>query len=369
MQITPVCLIVCICIGLAGCQTTTPSPPPKRAETHQALRVSVVRPNLQAVSHTLKAVGSFLAEDVVTISAEVDGRIAQLLVDEGSSLKQGQTLVQLEQERPRLEVQQAKAAIQEARADLTLQQTTLKRQAELLKEQIISQQVYDNVVARAELAKARLARAQALLRLARKSLTDTTIESPLQGVITERHVAVGEYIKKGERLLSAIKTHPLKLSFTLPERYAGQIHTDQTVQVSVKAYPDRAFSGRIYFINPQVDPQTRALQIKARIDNQQGHLKPGFFADVHLILDTNPQALVLPQEAIVLHEDKALAYVLHDSVVQERTIEVGQQFDGKVEILSGLRAEERVVTSGNYSLSDGQAVEVIEETKRDDSAV
>jgi RND family efflux transporter MFP subunit len=354
-------------VVFAGCNTPPPSEPLATAATQQKALVAVVQPTIQAVSHTLKAVGSFLAEDEVTISAEVDGRIAQLLVDEGYPLEENQVVVRLEQDRPRLEVERAQAEVREARADLDFQQLTLKRQAELLKEGIIPQQLYDDLAARVELATARLQRADVILRLARKALKDTTVVSPLNGIITERHVATGEYVKAGTPLFTAVKTHPLKLLFTLPERFAGQVKHDQQVRVKVKAYPDHKFSGRIYFINPQVDPQSRALQIKALVDNHNGLLQPGFFADVQLLLDVNEQAIVLPQEAVVLREDTTFAYVVEDGVARERVVELGERFDGKVEILSGIHPGEIVVTSGNYTLREGRAVSIVNGAQRADA--
>jgi membrane fusion protein (multidrug efflux system) len=353
---------------LTACKTSPPatSVAPQEHKT-ETVRVAMVQPTVQAVTHTLKAVGSFLAEDEVTISAEVDGRIAQIVVDEGYPLETGQIVLRLEQERPQLEVARAEAEVREARASMELQQVTLKRRAELLKEQLISQQAYDEVAAQAELTKARLERAEAILRLARKSFKDTTVVSPLNGIVTTRHVATGEYIKAGQALFTAVKTHPLKLLFTLPERFASHVRHDQHVTVKVKAYPDQEFAGHIYFINPQVDPQTRALQLKAVVDNRDGLLKPGFFADVQLLLGTNENAVVLPQEAVVLREDRALAYVVENGSVQERVVALGERFDGKVEILSGIQPQEFVVTSGNYLLQDGQAVTVANGDRRADA--
>lgn len=351
---------VLLCGLFLACRAT-PSTPPSAPEKHarQPVRVTVVQPTIQAVTHTLKAVGSFFAEDEVTISAEVDGRISQIVVDEGYPLETGQIVLRLEQERPQLEVARAEAEVREARANVELQQVTLKRRAELLKEQMISQQAYDEIAAQAELAKARLERAETILRLARKSFKDTTVVSPLDGIVTTRHVAKGEYIKAGESLFTAVKTHPLKLTFTLPERFAGHVRQDQHVTVKVKAYPDREFAGHIYFINAQVDPQTRALQLKALVDNREGLLKPGFFADVQVLLGTNDNAVVLPQEAVVQREDRALAYVIEDGVAQERVVALGKRFDGKVEILSGIQPREFIVTSGNSLLQDGQAVTIV----------
>lgn len=359
-----------LCLVLMGCRGgESPQPAQSQERIGREVLVDAVQPIIMPVRHTLKAVGSFFAEDEVAVSAEVAGRVAELLADEGYPLERGQVVLRLEQERPRLEVERAEAEVREARADLELQEITLKRQTELLREEVISQQAYDDVTARARLAAARLERAEANLRLARKSLKDTTVVSPLNGVITERHVAVGEYVKAGDPLFTAVKTNPLKLYFTLPERFAGQIRRDQKVNVRVKAYPDRDFSGRIYFINPQVDPQTRAIQLKALVDNRDGLLKPGFFADVHLILDVNEEAVVLPQEAVVLRESRAFAYVVESGVVRERVVELGEQFNGKVEILSGIHPGEIVVTSGNHTLTDGQTISVVGEAKQKGPAV
>jgi membrane fusion protein (multidrug efflux system) len=290
----------------------------------------------------------------------VEGRVAEILVDEGYPLERGQVMLRLETEAPELEVQRAEAEVREARAELDLQNLTLHRQATLLEEGVIPQQVFDDALARKKLAEARFEQARAVLRLAKKRLRDTTVKSPLAGVVTERHVAVGEYVHAGTALFTAVSTDPLKLHFTLPERFAGRVRRGQAVTARVKAYSEREFCGEIYFISAQVDPDTRALQIKARVANPEGFLKPGFFADVRLIIGVNEEGVILPQEAVVLRDGRAVAYVVEKGVARERTVRTGEQFDGRVEILAGIAPDELVVTSGNYVLTDGESVTVVD---------
>jgi len=347
--------------GCAGPEKTAHSASAAGGSPPEAVLVEVVRPAVQRVAHTLRAVGSFLADEEVAISAEVDGRVAEILADEGYPLERGQVVLRLETEGPHLVLERAQAQTREARAELDLQTVTLERREALLKDGVIARQAYDDALARKKLAEARLQRAEAVLRLARKSVKDTTVTSPLDAVVTARHAAAGEYITAGAPLFTAVSTHPLKLHFTLPERFAAQVRRGQSVAVAVKAYEDMEFRGDIYFISSQVDPDTRALQIKAFVANPDGLLKPGFFADVRLTLSVNEEAVVVPQEAVVLREGKTLAYVVESGVARERSVRTGEHFDGRVEILLGIASGELVVTRGNYALRDGLRVSVADD--------
>ena len=329
-----------------------------QGETTPAVLVEVVRPKIQRIEHRIRALGSFLPEDEVTIAPEIGGKVKRVLVEEGDIVRKGQLLLRLDDKRQLLALAEAEAKIRENEAGLAYEEITLKRREELWRKNVLSEQDYDESVSRVNMTKARADSLKAALEISRKDLEDTRITSPLDGIITEKSVSEGEYVHVGDGLFEAVKINPLKLGFTLPEAHIGWVQQGQWVKAKVKAYPEREFSGKVYFVNPQVDPATRSVRIKAYFDNPEGLLKPGFFADVFLVRDVNEEALLIPGEGLVQREGKALIYVMSDGVARERTVKIGERLEGKVEILSGLKAGDLVVTTGNHDLEDGALIKL-----------
>lgn len=338
-----------------------------QGEKEGLIRIEVTKPHIQRVEHIVKAVGSFLPEEEVSIIPEVEGKISKLLVDEGDVVKKGQMLAIIDDERYRLEVEQKKAQVEEARANLKNLRLTLHRKEQLLKEEMISQQEYDNAITEVRLAEAQLESAKAALNIVKKDLKDTRIYAPMDGIITERIISVGEYVGEtevkgaGNVLFEMVSINPLRLSFPFPERYSRYLSLGKEVLVRVRAYPDEVFKGAVYFINPQIDSKTRAVQMKAYVKNDEMKLKPGFFADVDMVVDVNEKAMVLPQEAVLYRGDRTIVYIIEDGIAHERQVETRVQFDGKIEILSGINPDSIIATRGNYLLEDGKKVAIIGE--------
>lgn len=365
-----VIIIFSLCLLLGSCskgersQSGGENTATAAEETTPAILVETTQPVIQRVEHHIRSVGSFLPDDQVTISPEIEGKVKKILVDEGYIIKEGQLLVQLEDRRQRLAAAEAEAKIRENEINLAYLSTTLNRREELWKKNILSKQAYDEILSQVNLAKARADSLLAALGRARKDLEDTKIYSPLDAIITEKIISEGEYVDAGDALLKAVKINPLKLHFTLPENQAGLVTEGQLVKARVKAHPDEEFSGKVYFINSQIDPSTRAVQVKAYFDNPEGRLKPGFFADVFLVREVNEKALLIPGEGVVQREDKYLVYVMNNGVAHERAVEIGERLEGKIEILSGLNPQDLIITSGNHNLEDGSRVKVLNHSSR-----
>ncbi len=324
----------------------------------KAVLVEIVKPLIQRVEHKISALGSFLPNDEVKIAPEIACKIKKILVEEGEVIHKGQLLVQLDDKRQKLFVNEAEAMIRKNDASLAYLETTLKRHRKLQKENAFSNQDYDETLSNVIMTKARANSLQASLDLSRKDLEDTKVYSPMGGIIIEKNVSEGEYVHIGETLLKAVKINPLKLHFTLPETYFDIISIGQKVNAKVKPYPDKIFSGKICFINPQINPSTRAIHIKAYFDNMEGTLKPGFFANVSFLKNVNEKAIILPGEAVIQKEGKHIAYVMTNKIARLRNIRIGSYLGGKIEILSGIKPNDLVITSGNRSVKDGDLVKV-----------
>jgi len=327
------------------------------AEQSKAFPVEVTRGVFEDVEHTLEAVGSFLPEDEVTVGAEESGVIKELLVDEGYQVKKGGLLLKIDDEKLRLEVEESEARLKEARSRLEHSQSTLKRMTNLFQEGVIGQQEFDDAKNQASLNQAIVENIRARLRRFKKSLRDTKVIAPMDGVVSERMVSAGEYVKVGADLVKIVDSNPLKLTFTLPEKSAGEIETGQRVRITTRVYRDETFEGEIYFINPKVDPDTRTIEVKARVDNSEYKLRPGYFVDVRVLLGER-RSLVLPESAVVVREGRIVVMAVVEGIVKYKGITPGVRYDGKVEILDGISPEDDVVMSGRSEIAEGTRVTI-----------
>ncbi len=198
-----------------------------------------------------------------------------------------------------------------------------------------------------------------MLVLATEQLNDATIRSPLTGFISERLVSEGQVVDRDRTLVTVIDNDPMKIDFAVPERYLADLATGQQVTVTVTALAGELFRGEVYFIDPQVDPSTRTIKLKASIPNPAGRLRAGMFANVKLVLGVDDDAVVIPEEAVVPAIDKLTVYLVEDGKAVRREVRIGARLAGRVQIADGIAAGDLVITSGHQKLSGGIPVRPI----------
>lgn len=355
-------LIATLCL-LSITSTCSKKNPASSTKQEKAIPVEVVKATYQDVEQFLEGVGSFLPEDEVVVSSEEEGIIKKLYVDEGYQVKKGGLLVKIDDEKFDLQVKENEASLREAEAREKNSQTTLERQLNLFKEGIINQQTLDDTKTQLSLYQAQEENIQAKLDRAKKSLRDTAIVSPLDGVVSKRSISQGEYVKVGSELLKIVDSNPLKLTFTLPEKFTGQIKLGQKVIVKTKAYPDEQFYGKIYYINPKVDLATRTIELKALVENNDYKLKPGFFVDVQLSIGVNKNSPVVPEGAVLVRQGKFIIMVVENNRIKYKPVTPGARFSGKVEILKGVDPNDPIVLSAMGELVEGSTVTIVKSAK------
>jgi RND family efflux transporter MFP subunit len=362
------------------------------------LPVTVVPVRTQAVQRTIDFVGTLHANEEVAIASEVEGRIAAVEVDLGDRVTQGQVLATIDDTAFRLAVAQAEGSLREtlaklglekvppptfdatrtslvvkAKAELDDARVNLKRLQGLYDQKIISAQERDTAATRyatslatynsaIEEAKALVASAsskEAQLGEAKKHLRDTMIVAPLAGSISERVVSPGEYVKTGDKLFTLVQDDPLKLRGMIPERFAPDVQTGQRVELRVDAFPGRVFQGALARINPSAEITSRSFLIEGLIDNPERLLKPNFFANAAIFTHVDPNAVTVPQQALVTFAGVTKVFVIDNGVVRERVVQPGVRVGtNEVEIVQGVKPGELVAISGLTRLNDGTAVTV-----------
>jgi membrane fusion protein (multidrug efflux system) len=339
------------------------SPPAAQATVlpeREERKVECVEVSPQPLTYTLSAVGSLNTPENVTISSKKAGIIQKIFAKEGDRVSKGQTLVQLDDVNARLEVERSEAKLREAEAYLETNRTTLLRYQKLLDSKVISQQGYDDANLKVKLDEARVALAKAELTLARQSLSDHRIVSPIEGLVSLKIASLGEHVNVApkDEILKIVQMSPLELEFDIPENWAGKVQGGSRIQFTVKAYSQEKFTGVVQFISPTADPATRNVKMKAVVQNADYRLKPGFFAEVTIQTGNNPNALVVPESALFSQEGRFFAFITEDGVARRKEVETGLRFDGKVEIVKGIQKGAWVVTAGHEQLSEGTPVKI-----------
>lgn len=310
--------------------------------------VEAVAVEIRALDSTISAVGSLKAKESIALTAEIDGRIHQILFEEGQQVEAGTVLF-------RLDTSVLGASVQSAHAAHTLAQSTFERTQTLSKRGISTMQTLEE-------AQANLDTTEAALALAESQFNKASIKAPFSGVVGLRSVSVGAYITAGATNLANLdQIDPLVAEFTLPEIALADISTGQKISLATEAFPDQIFQGQIYAIEPSVDEIGRSIRMRALISNSDRKLRPGLFVRVTVITDTRTDAMLIPESAIVPNGETQSVYRINDDNIAELvTVTPGQRLDGLVEIVTGLDRNALVVTAGQQKLQSGSKVQIKE---------
>lgn len=239
----------------------------------------------QADPSTYSATGEFVSPVRSELSPKLPGRVAKLYVDEGSRVSRGQAVLELETDYTRLHLQSANAEVARAKAALDEAARDLERKKGLIAKDSIPKATYDRSQAMYEQASAAHQAAAAQAALLRQQVGDSTLRSPVDGIIAEKRTDVGARLGDGGVAFVVVQLSPLKLRFAVPERYLGRINRGDRVTATVDPYPNEKFEGTVKTIGGVIDPKTRTMFAEAEFANRDGRLRPGLFARVETKLD------------------------------------------------------------------------------------
>lgn len=319
--------------------------------------VEVTEARLEPVSVRAASVGSLEAEQRAELRAEVAGVVEAIPVAEGATVGRGDPLVRLDARELSAQAEAAEAAVERARTEAENLRVRLERNRGLLEAGAISPQALDDLESSYDAARARTAEAEANLRLARRRLEKSVIRAPFAGRVGARDVHVGDFLGEGDVLMELVDDDPLRVEFDLPEEYLRRVEPGSPVAVAVRSLPGRDLTGRVVFLSPRVDPDTRTVAIEAEIPNPEGLLTPGQFVDVSIELELRPAAVMVPEEAVVPRGGENFLFVVAGGTAELRSVSLGERVPGRVEVTSGVEAGERVVVAGQQKIQDGSAVQ------------
>ncbi|MGD8710623.1 MAG: efflux RND transporter periplasmic adaptor subunit, partial [Ectothiorhodospiraceae bacterium] len=308
----------------------------------------------------IDSVGSLRAVNGISVTTEVAGVVSSIEFQSGERVEDGTTLVTLDDT-----IDQA--ALQGLIADRKLARVQYERAANLLPKRAVSQSQYDEARARFDSAQAKVAEQQA--RIGKK-----TIKAPFNGLLGLRQVDLGEYVSPGDEIVRLQALDPIYVDYSVPERQFRNVSVGQAVEVSVDAYPNRTFDGKVTAINSGVDEGTRSFRIRASLENPDGSLRPGMFAEVNTLAPDSRNVLTVPRTAISYNTYGDFVYRLEEQndgklLARRQQVTTGDTRQGRVEIVKGLKQGQRVVRAGLVKLRDGQPVSVDNSVALDDGKV
>jgi len=312
-------------------------------DKNKSMTVNGIVLKSQTFDNTLSLSGSIEANEQVDIRSEVSGIVEGIYFKEGSNVSKGQLLFKVND----LEL---RAQLAQARTKQGLASENERRAKLLLQKEAISQEEYD-------IARADYKLAQAQIQLIQAQIAKTSVRAPFSGKIGLRSISPGTYITPAILVAKLVNSGKLKITFSVPEKYANQIKLNSNLSFTVTG-STQSYSAKVYAIEPEVQIATRTLQVRALAENKDGKLLPGTFANVELPLDIIKDAIVIPTEAVIPVQDGKKVFISNMGKAKEVMVETTTRTDASILVLSGLKVGDTLITSGVMSLKQDAPVKV-----------
>ena len=352
VRLVPSLVLTALVIGLGACSNADGQPKGEgggaeggagqQGGSPPPLPVEVVVARADTVVDAIIATGQIEAVQSIELRPEVEGRIAAILVREGTVVAAGTPLFKVDDAELRAEVARAEAERDLARQSLT-------RTRDLLEQKASSQSELERAEATARSTEAQ----HALLKV---RLDRTTVRAPFAGVVGQRFVSLGDYVTSDNRLASVQTVSPQRAVFQVPERYADRLEVGQQVSFRVASIPGKEFTGRVDFVDPTVQLPGRTITVKAEVPNRARELQAGMFIEVRLATAVRPSAVIIAEDAVLPLQGATFVWVAADGKAVRRQVELGVRTPGFVEARSGVEAGEQIVVAGQERLSEGAPV-------------
>lgn len=314
--------------------------------------VAAVTAKLQDMPRYLEGIGTIMAVKQVTVAPEVAGRVTQIMFEAGQTVKAGDPLVQIYDAPDR-------ADLVNYEAQERLAQVNLGRARTLAQKEFGSKQAEDQAQMALDQARAGIAHTNAVI-------VQKLVRAPFAGELGIRQVNLGQYLNPGNPIATLTDLDTMYVDFTLPEQASAKLKIGQEIDVAVDAFPNRTFAGKLTTVEPQIDPQTRAIKVEATIPNADHALRPGMFANARVVLPPQHDVVTVPETAIEYTPYGTSVYIIKPVgkddkehvkyVAMQSFVKLGERRDGNVAVLEGLKPGEMVASSGQLKIINGAPV-------------
>jgi len=345
----------------------------KSTESQEQERIVPVEVELVStglIEETIEVTGWIKANNVVDVTSKVPGRIESLqvilnggdviAVEEGLNVKKGQQLAVIDHDIYQAQVEAAEADLQAKEVELADAEREKERMIRLFEGGSATQQSKDKAVTAAQLAASMLNLAKANLQLAQINLRESTIISPIDGIVTAKHIDQGNLIREGDRIVTVADMKTVKVVVAVAEKYGGEIAVGTPARIKVDAFGDKVFNAEVYSVYPALDEQTHTIQVEIRLNNEEMLLKSGMFSRVTLITKHKDNVVVISRDVVLGGKiDEPYVYVVEDGTAHKRFVKLGIRQADRYEITDGLKPAEKLVVNGMNYLTDAVKVEVV----------
>ncbi len=299
----------------------------------------------QVLDNKVLTTGTVLANEEVDLKSEVPGKITKILFKEGSYVKAGDLLVKINDA-------DLQAQLQSAKSRLELQKDTEYRQKQLLEKEAISQEDYDMTANQLQVN-------QAEVELIKAQIAKTEIHAPFDGVIGLKSVSEGSFVTNSMIIASLQNINPIKVDFSIPERYSTMVNVGDEINFSITG-SSKQYIGKVYAIEPKIDPVTRTLNLRALCSNTGREILPGSFANIELVLKKIDNAILIPSEALIPDIKGQKVFVYRNGTAAPVEVGTGIRTDINVQLTSGVSEGDTIITSGMLQLRPGAPVTISE---------
>ncbi len=308
--------------------------------------VKVMTVNPQTFVDFIEVTGTVSADIATTVSAEESGAIETFVKDKGDWVQKDGLVI-------RLKSKVLEAKFEEAKASYLLSKATFERQANLYKDNVISEQKYLEHKYSYEMNKARYENLKARFE-------KTQIKSPISGVIDERMAEVGEFVQPGTSLFSIVKTDIVKIKAGIPERYIQDVEKGSTAHITFDILPDEQFEGKVTFVGPSINKSSRTFPIEIELGNKHRLLKPEMFANIRIKKVQLDSAVVIQRDALIETEAGKFVFVARGNIALKRDVRIGASYNNQILIKEGLNPNDQLIVVGHRDLVDGERIAIHE---------
>ena len=381
----------------AACGSAKGASSSEKAVDPAAVPVTTVAAIEKPITRFIRVTGTFAAEEQADVAAETPGRVVATPVERGTQVAAGADLIRITPAEASAQAAEAEAnaaqiesrlaladggtfdidrvpEVANARATLTLAQGDYDRAKMLFEKKLLSQAEFDQRSAQAEVTRRQydiarnaavqqyqaLLGARARVTLARKALADTVVRAPFTGVVAERLVSVGDYVTRGTKVVSVMRTNPLRLQLTVPQQFSVEVGVGRAVALEVDTAPGKIYTGQVRYVSPALQADSRTLIVEAVVSNDDGSLRPGSFATAQIEQGDDRPGVLAPAASVRTVSGTSRVFVVADGRAEERLVTTGQTVGDLVEVTTGLKAGEQVVATNVNQIVDGVRVAATE---------
>jgi membrane fusion protein (multidrug efflux system) len=342
---------------LSGCTTSVSQARANDTQADHKVDVALATVSERAMPHYLTLTGTLTANRSSQVAADGVGRVRDTFVERGSFVKQGDLLVRLDARAAQLSDSEARAQVEASRSQRDVAQRECERAERLFADRAIGQAEYDRLKAQCSVTQWSSEAAMARAGMANKALGDAAVRAPFSGMVVERFVSLGEYVRPGAAVAEVVEIDPLRLELTVPESEVGQVSAGQNVSFEVTAFPGERFAAQIARLAPAVRKGTRDLVVEAVVANPGGKLLPGMFALARIEL-ARANKPVVPLAALRGEGSKSRLFAVVNGRLEERLVQLGEREGDVVAVEKGVRAGDRIAQlATDKNLQDGLRVE------------